>query len=30
MVKYDINEKSYDVKDLVLAIIYENYSIEGE
>jgi len=27
-VKYDINEKSYDVKDLVLSIIYENYSDE--
>lgn len=26
--KYDINEKSYDVKDLVLSIIYENYSDE--
>ncbi len=28
MVRYDINEKSYDEKDLVLAIIYENYSDE--
>lgn len=28
MEKYDINEKSYDVKDLVLAIVYENYSDE--
>lgn len=28
MEKYDINEKSYDVKDLVLGIIYESYSDE--
>ena len=28
MVKYDINEKSYDAKDLVLGIIYESYSDE--
>lgn len=28
MVKYDINEKSYDEKDLVLGIIYESYSDE--
>lgn len=26
--KYDINEKSYNLKDLVLSIIYENYSDE--
>lgn len=28
MVRYDINEKSYDEKDLVLGIIYESYSDE--
>lgn len=28
MVKYNINEKSYDAKDLVLGIIYESYSDE--
>ena len=28
MVKYDINEESYDAKDLVLGIIYESYSDE--
>lgn len=28
MEKYNINEKRYDVKDLVLAIVYENYSDE--
>lgn len=28
MEKYDINEKSYDAKDLVLGIIYESYSDE--
>ena len=28
MLKYDINEKSYDEKDLVLGIIYESYNDE--
>ena len=28
MMDYNINEKSYDAKDLVLGIIYESYSDE--
>ncbi|WBF81912.1 hypothetical protein [Staphylococcus virus vB_SurM-PSU6] len=28
MTDYNINEKSYDAKDLVLGIIYESYSDE--
>lgn len=30
MIKYDINEKSYDAKDFVLRIIYESYDDETD